>query len=421
MTPDLPRDLGGVPLASVLPALRAIEPGARACWVYDLDAIRGRARRMQAAFVPLSVRVAQALKANSLPDLLAAARAEGLAAEAGSLGELKLAEAIGFRAADRNLNGNGRTPEEADWAARRGVHSVNADHLDELELLETAAAAAGTTVRVALRVNPAIEIGGHPYVATGGDDAKFGVSPREALAAWEGRARWPHLRLDGLHLHVGSQIQTDEPLRRCVEFAFELAAAAAARGARLGLVNLGGGFGVDYEGRAEFPLETYGRWLAGRAAGSALEWVVEPGRWLTAPVGVLLAEVLAVKRREDRRFVVLAAGMNDLLRPALYRARHRILPLAERPGERTAATVVGPVCESADVFERDAVLPPLAPGDVCAILDAGAYGAAMSSNYNGRGRLAELVAEGGRLTRVREGEGADALLARRTADVLDVG
>ncbi|MEO5616527.1 MAG: diaminopimelate decarboxylase [Candidatus Eisenbacteria bacterium] len=416
-----PRTLGGVPLGRVLPALRSLEPGARACWVYDLDAFAARARRMRDAFAPLGAQVAQALKANALPMLLERARKAGLAAEAGSLGELCIAESLGFAAGQRILNGNGRTAEEAAWAAGHGVHSVNADYLGELDRLERAAAAAGSPLRVALRVNPSIEIGGHPYVATGGDEAKFGIAPAEALEAWSARARWPHLRLDGLHLHVGSQILGDESLRRCVEFAFDLRAAAAARGAPLGLVNLGGGFGVDYGGRDEFPLEPYARWLAGRAAGAGIEWVVEPGRWLTAPIGVLLAEVLAVKHRAGRRFVVLAAGMNDLLRPALYGARHRIVPLIERPGERGAAALVGPVCESADVFEREAQLPPVEEGDVFAILDAGAYGAAMSSNYNGRGRLAELVAEGGRLTRARAGEGVEALLARRTTDVLDAG
>jgi diaminopimelate decarboxylase len=411
--------LGGVALARVLPALRRLEPEARACWVYDLDAFEARARRMIGAFAPFGATVAQALKANALPALLERGRDAGLAAEAGSLGELRIAESLGFPAARRNLNGNGRTPEEAAWVACRGVHSVNADHLGELDLLDRAAAEAGSSLRVALRVNPSIEIGGHPYVATGGDEAKFGIAPEEALEAWSARARWPHLRLDGLHLHVGSQILGDESLRRSVEFAFELAAASLARGARLGLINLGGGFGVDYRGRDEFPLEPYARWLAGRAEGSGFEWVVEPGRWLTAPVGVLLAEVLAVKRRAGRRFVVLAAGMNDLLRPALYGAHHRIVPLASRAGELEAATVVGPVCESADVFEREALLPPLEAGDVVAILDAGAYGAAMSSNYNGRGRLAELVAEGGRLTRARAGEGAEDLLARRRSDSLE--
>jgi diaminopimelate decarboxylase len=416
---EAPRALGGVPLASVLPALRRLETGCHACWVYDLDAFDARARRMREAFAPLGALVAQAIKANALPALLERSRAAGFAAEAGSLGELTIAERLGFPAERRILNGNGRTAEEAAWVAGRRVHSVNVDHLAELDLLEHAAARADARVRAALRVNPAIDIGGHPYIATGGEEAKFGIAATEALEAWAGRARWPHLVLDGLHLHVGSQILSDESHRRVVEFALDLAAESAARGAPLGLVNLGGGFGVDYTGAAEFPLERYADWLIGRARGMEVDWVVEPGRWLVAPVGVLLAEVLAVKHRAGRRFVVLAAGMNDLIRPALYGASHRIVPLFARSVERTPATIVGPVCESSDVFEREVAWPEVEVGDVVAILEAGAYGAAMSSNYNGRPRLAELVASGGSLRRARAGETAESLLERRTDDPLE--
>ncbi len=414
-----PTAVAGLSLDSVLPALRRAEPSARACWVYDLDALAARARRMRAAFAPVSAHVAYALKANALPALLATLRDAGLAAEAGSLGELEQATLAGFAAAELVLNGNGRTPEEAEWVAVHGVHSINADSIEELELLERAGAQAQRVLRVALRVNPDIDAPVHRYIATGHEEAKFGVAPTEALAAWAARARWPHLRLDGVHLHVGSQLLEAAPLERAARTALELADESARRGAPLGLANLGGGFGIDYTGGGrDFPLEEYARWIAALAPASRLEWVVEPGRWLAAPVGVLLAEVLGVKRRGARRFVVLAAGLNDLLRPALYGARHRIVAVSPRVGPVEPATVVGPVCESADCFDPAAPLPPLERGDVVAILDAGAYAAAMSSNYNGRGRLAELVARSGTLTRVRASEGVAELGARdRTTSV----
>jgi len=415
--------LGGVPIGRIPAALRALEPTARACWAYDADAFEARARRFLAAFAPLEPRVAVALKANGLPALLERASRLGLAADAGSLGELALAEATGFDAEARVLNGNGRTPEEAAWVAAHGVFLVNADHAGELDLLERAAAEAQarTPLRVALRVNPRIDTPGHRYVATGGEGAKFGMAPDEALEAWRSRARWPHLLVDGVHLHVGSQLLDPGPLARALDTAFELADAAAHDGAPLGLLNLGGGFGVDYTGaNAEFPIETHASALIARAGKRAadFDWVFEPGRWLFAPIGTLLAEVLWEKRRDGRRFVVLAAGMNDLLRPALYGATHRIEPLAPRAGARTPATVVGPVCESADVFASDVELPPLAAGDWVAIRDAGAYGASMSSNYNGRGRLAEVVASGGRLMRARATETPADLMARRRSDEL---
>jgi len=417
--------LGGIPLDRAFAALRKLDPSAHACWVYDLDALEARARRFRAAFAPLAPLSALALKSNALPALLERARATGLGAEAGSLGELEMARAAGFPVGERVLNGNGRTREEAEWAAREGVHSVNADSIEELDLLDRAAAGAGRKLRVALRVNPGIETPGHRYVATGGEEAKFGVEAGEALAAWQGRARWPDLRLDGVHLHVGSQLVESGPLEEAAGVAFALAEESARRGAPLSLVNLGGGMGVDYSGaNAEFPLEDHAARLATRARGLGFDWVFEPGRWLTAPVGVLLSEVLWVKRRRgpngaSRRFVVLAAGMNDLIRPALYHAAHRIVPVVPRDGAKGSACVVGPVCESADVFAADLALPPLEPGDLVAILDAGAYGAAMSSNYNGRGRLAELVVAGGRLTRARAAEGPADLVSRRTDDELE--
>ena len=412
--------LGGVPLDRVLPALRRLEPEARACWVYDLDQVESRASRFRTAFEPLGAKVGYALKANALPALLARVRGAGLAAEAGSLGELVAARRAGFQAGERILNGNGRTPEEAEFAAREGVHSVNADHVEELDLLQAHAARAGAVVRVALRVNPGIATHGHAYVATGHDAAKFGMSPADALGAWAARARWPALQVDGVHLHVGSQILEPGPLEAAADTARELAEESARRGAPLGLVNLGGGFGVDYSGAAEgFPLERYAGHLGARMGALDVEWVMEPGRWIVAPAGLLLAEVLWVKRRGGRRFLVLAAGMNDLIRPALYGAHHRIVPVRPRAGADEPATVVGPVCESADVFEREAMLPPLERGDLVALLDAGAYGAVMSSNYNGRGRLAELVVSGGRLTRARAGEEAASLAGRDAAERLE--
>jgi diaminopimelate decarboxylase len=321
------------------------------------------------------------------------------------------------------LSGNGRTSEEAAWVAAHGVAAVSADHVGELDLLDASAGAAGTTLRVALRVNPGIYTAGHRHVATGHRDAKFGISPGDALAAWAARARWPHLRVDGVHLHVGSQILAPGPLEDAARTALALAAAAAERGAPLAQLNLGGGFGIDYERGADaFPLEAHARLLGAIAAGQPYEWRFEPGRWLVAPVGTLVAEVLWVKTRieegAERRFVVLAAGMNDLLRPALYGAHHRIVPVCPRAGETLPATVVGPVCESGDTFATDVPLPPLERGDLVAILDAGAYGAAMSSNYNGRPRLAELVLEHGALRRARAGETPADLLARDTSEPL---
>jgi len=400
------RAVGGMALPDVLAALRRVQPDARAFYVYDLGLVVSRARRFQQAVAPLAPRIAYALKANALPTLLEPLARMGLSADAASLGELAIAEQAGFDASHRILNGNGKTPEELEWAVRHGVWSLNADHVAELDVLERTAAAHDRRVRVALRVNPGIETPGHRYVATGDDEAKFGVAPEEALAAWTSAARWPHLEVDGLHLHVGSQLLEPSPIERAVDAALALREEAARRGAPLRLINLGGGFGIDYEGQHEFPLERFGETVTARLRGAGLDLAFEPGRWLVATAGVLVAEVLWIKERDGRRFVVLAAGMNDFLRPALYGARHRIVAVAPRPGAPTPATVVGPVCESADVFDPSVVLPPLEPGDLLAILDAGAYGASMSSHYNGRARLPELVVDGSDLVLARPGRSA---------------
>lgn len=389
-------------LARAHAALNAQHPGTRAFWLYDLDHVRARAAHLKHHLNPLRPRVHYALKANGLPALVRALREAGLGADAGSLGELELARSCGFPSGARTLSGNGRTPEEAAWAARHGVEAVSADTSDELHLLEREAASVGVRMNVALRVNPGIVAGAHPHIETGHAATKFGMSRGQAIASWRARDRWPHLELDGVHVHVGSQVDDAEPFVSSARLALELVAECATFGHAIGSANLGGGFAVDYSGtNRELDLGALASSLAQLAGASRVRWCFEPGRFLVAAAGTLVAEVLWDKRRDDadgeRRFVVLAAGMNDLLRPALYGARHRIVPLSPRSGEATPADVVGPVCESSDRFAAGVPLPPLATGDLVAILDAGAYGAVMSSGYNGRPTLPEVVHESGRL------------------------
>jgi diaminopimelate decarboxylase len=405
-------------LARAHRALNLREAGTRAFWFYDLDAIRARAEALKHHLKSLSPKISYALKANGLPAIARALHAAGFGADAGSLGELELARACGFPAGARTLSGNGRTPEEAAWVARHGVEAVSVDSVDELGLLERVTAEAGVHCRVFLRVNPGIVAGGHRGIETGHSATKFGMSARQAMAAWRERARWPHLELDGVHVHVGSQVADTGPFIAAARVSLELVDACAREGHALSSVNLGGGFAVDYAGAPAGDGSAGEPDLAGVAAGirslpgaARVRWCFEPGRWLVAHAGTLVAEVLWDKRRDDdmeqggdHRFVVLAAGMNDLLRPALYGARHAIEPLRPRAGDVTPADVVGPVCESTDRFAQDLNLPPLEPGDLVAIRDVGAYGAVMSSGYNGRGRLAEVVHEGGTLTLARAAE-----------------
>jgi len=382
-------------------ALNARTPGTRAFWFYDLDAVRARATELKHHLKALSPRLSYALKANGLPAIARALHEEGLGADAGSVGELELALACGFPAGARTLSGNGRTPEEAAWVARHGVEAVSADSPGELDLLEREMARANVRTRVALRVNPGIVAGGHRGIETGHSATKFGMSARQALDAWRARARWPHLDLDGVHVHVGSQVADAAPYVAAARLSLELVATCEREGHGISSVNLGGGFAVPHAaGERGLAFSDIADGIRALPGAARARWCFEPGRWLVASAGTLVAEVLWDKRRDDdveqggeHRFVVLAAGMNDLLRPALYGAHHRIEPLAPREGLVTPADVVGPVCESSDRFAHALPLPRLATGDLVAIRDAGAYGAAMSSHYNGRPRLAELVHE----------------------------
>jgi len=388
-------------LARAHAALNAAHPGSRAFWFTDLDAVRARAEHLKYHLKSLRPRLHYALKANGLPAIARALREVGLGADAGSLGELELARACGFPAGGRTLSGNGRTPEEAEWVVRHGVEAVSADHPGELDLLERVAARAGARVRVALRVNPGIVAGGHRGIETGHAATKFGMSVRQALEAWRTCARWPHLELDAVHTHVGSQVGDVASYVAAARVALDLVTECERSGHALTSVNLGGGFAVAYEGGVGFDPASLAAALLELPRAATVEWCFEPGRWLVAAAGTLVAEVLWDKRRDDadgeRRFVVLAAGMNDLLRPALYGARHSIVPLAPREGPRSPAEVVGPVCESSDTFASGVPLPPLEPGDLVAIRDTGAYAAVMASGYNGRPALAQVVTARGTL------------------------
>ena len=390
----------GVALSSVLERIGA-------SWAYDGERIDAACRSLVAAFPAPRAGVRYAIKANSNPAVLARVRAHGLGAEVASGGELWLALAAGFDPASLVLNGNGKTDAELAQAVDAGIGLVSADSPVELDRLEKIAARAGRTQRVLLRVNPDVDAHTHPYIATGLAETKFGMTAPEALAACARTADWPHVRIAGLHVHIGSQILDLHPLEDALYETLAIVDAGRTAGAPLEVIDLGGGFGIDYAGDgASFPLDAWGNAVCTAAASRDMTALVEPGRYVVGDSGALLARVLDVKRAPARTFVVLDVAMNDLLRPALYEAHHRIVPLVEpHPGaEPLVADVVGPVCESGDTFARARPLAPLAPGDGVAILDAGAYGYGMSSNYNGRPRLPEVLLETGRARLVRRAE-----------------
>jgi diaminopimelate decarboxylase len=376
------------PLAAI-----AAEVGTPA-YVYSAPAIRTAYRELDAALAEWPHAIHYALKANSSLGIVRLLRELGAGADANSVGEIEVALRAGFVPSQIIFTGVGKRPDELDRAVGLGIKAINAESAGELDRIAEVARAHRTTARVALRVNPDIDAGSHPHISTGRRINKFGVPIEQARTIYRDVARQPGLRPVGVHVHVGSQITSLDPLTRAAATVVAFAKELRADGVPIEYLDLGGGLGISYDeaevpGRAE-----YARALAAEAAGAGFALVLEPGRAIVGSAGLLLTRVLDVKEYPDGpRFAVLDAAMTELMRPALYGAYHRVVPVEPRPGERRPYDVVGPVCESSDVFGRDRLLPPLEPGDLLAILDTGAYSAAMGSTYNRRPLPPEVLVD----------------------------
>lgn len=370
--------------------------------------------------------IAFAVKACSNLSVLATLARLGCGADTVSEGEIRRALAAGVPADRIILSGVGKTDAELAFAVRSGVRQINVESSVELDRLINVVIALkqegpasrpiGQEFRpdIAIRVNPAIGAGGHAKITTGGSGDKFGVPLTDALTLYARAAASPHVRPVGLACHIGSQILDLAPLRAAFETMRDMTRALRARGLTVERLDLGGGLGVAYFGGARPPAPTEYIALAAEVLdGLDVEAAFEPGRLLCAEAGVLLARVIQVNERSDgRRFLVLDAAMNDLLRPALYDAFHRIVPLRPRPGDLKPYDVVGPVCETGDTFARDRMLPPLEAGDLVAFMTAGAYGAVMSGEYNSRPLVPEVLVDGDRWSVVRRRPSYEDMLAR---------
>jgi diaminopimelate decarboxylase len=415
--------LGGVPLAETLRQVASGGVGTPA-YVYDLDGIEAEARALAAGFDGAPHLVAYAVKANSAGPVVRALGSAGCGGEVVSGGELAVALGSGIDAERILFSGVAKQAWEIDAAiaaGARGILAIQLESVEEVARVEARAAALGRRVRVSVRVNPGIATDTHAHVATGHDAAKFGIPRADLDAAWEALSRSPHLDLVGLGGHVGSQLTRPFDYLTSAEIMLGLAVARRRAGAALTFVDFGGGFGVDYgsvrmgetpEPPAQpvpsvptrptpKPPADFARAVARLVADSELAGlciVIEPGRSLVAAHGVLCATVIGAKRSGERRWLMIDAGMNDLLRPALYAAWHRIEPL-EGPVSLDAPCwrVVGPVCESSDDFGAH---PFASPPDGVVIRDAGAYGFTMASQYNGRALPAEVFLRGGRIAAI---------------------
>jgi len=374
-------------------------------YVYSADAIRAAYRLLDGAFGDAPHAIHYAMKANSALAIVRLARSLGSAADANSMGEVEVALKCGFAPAEIVFTGVGKRRDELERAVALDLLAINVESPGELDRLARIAADRGAVARVALRVNPDIDAKSHPHISTGLRSNKFGVPIDVAPALFHDVAARPSLKAVGIHVHIGSQITTLDPLERAAEAVVQLARELREAGIGIEHLDFGGGLGIAYEGGPAPDPADYVRRIVKAARTSGLKLAIEPGRVLVGAAGLLLTRVVDVKQFPGaRRFVVLDAGMTELMRPALYNAFHRIEPVRPRPGAAVAVDVVGPICESTDTFARDRLMPPVDVGDLVVIRDAGAYSAAMGSNYLRRPLPPEVMVDGDawRVTRRRQ-------------------
>lgn len=383
------------------------DPAARhgtPLYVYSRRAIEDAYRAYAEAFAPVPHRICYALKANGTGALLRVLAGLGAGADIVSGLELKAARRAGFTPDRIVFSGVGKTDEEIALGVTEGIGEFNAESEDEIARIDDAACRAGRKVDLTLRVNPDIDAQSHPYISTGLRENKFGVDIALAPAILERTRSRQGVEIVGLQSHIGSQIRSLDPLKEAVAALADLSSRMRSEGFRLRVIDIGGGLGVNYEEGSGPDVAAFAAAVLPILKPLGLTVLLEPGRSLVARAGVLLARVLYTKENHGKRFVIVDAGMNDLLRPALYKAHHRVEPVVSsgRPTDRV--DVVGPVCETADSFARDRDLEEVAPGDLVAIRDAGAYGFSMASNYNMRPRPAEVLVQEGRAVLVRRRE-----------------
>jgi len=383
-------------------------------YCYSSAAIERRYRRFSAAFAKRRALICYALKANSNLAVVRSLARLGAGADVVSEGELRVALAAGVPPQRIIFSGVGKTEAEMAFALEVGVHQLNVESEPELVALSGVASRLGKTAPIAIRVNPDVDARTHAKISTGKSENKFGIDLAHAAGAFRRAAELPGLACKGIAVHIGSQLGDLAPFELAFERVAALMRALRRDGIVLSRIDLGGGLGIRYRHERPPAVEDYAA-LVERVTGELdAELAFEPGRWLVGNAGVLVSRVLYVKEGATRRFLIQDAAMNDLLRPALYDAWHEILPLSRAPAaaERRPIDVVGPVCESGDSFATQRLLPPIAAGELMAVLSAGAYGAAMRSSYNMRPPAAEVLVRGDRFAVVRPRPDYAELLSR---------
>ena len=398
---------GGMPLGDI-----AASHGSP-LYVYSGDGIRDDYRRFAAAVAPVDGSVHFALKANSALGVIGLLARHGAGADIVSGGEMARALAAGIPAEKIVFSGVGKSAEEIGAALDAGIGQINAESPQEVEAISQIAAARGVQAPVALRVNVDVAPKTHAKISTGQRSTKFGVSTsqNEAADLYRKMAADPHIRPAGLAVHIGSQILELDPFERAYSALLSFGTALRDEGLEVPVLDLGGGIGVDYQDGTPTDFAAYGELVSRLFAGSGFRLGFEPGRSIVANNGVLLTRVIYVKDGDNKRFAIVDAAMNDLLRPTLYEAHHDIRPVGPEGAIEGPADIVGPVCETGDYLGLDRMMPSLAAGDCLAVMSAGAYGAVMASSYNTRPPAGEVMVLDGEVHILRRRRDVAELLA----------
>lgn len=366
-------------------------------YIYSHQTLIDHYTKLMQAFKPVAPMICFSMKANSNLAVLRALVNAGAGLDAVSGGELYKALRVGCEPSKVVFASVGKTEAEIREALRVGILLFNVESAQELETIERIAAHMNKKAPVALRINPGVEAHTHAHITTGGHGHKFGIDIAAAEALIRGRAQFPHVQIKGLHLHIGSQILEAKPFLEALEKVSGLIARSAALGAPIEYLDIGGGLGIIYrEDDKPQTAKEFAQAVLPLLKKLQVKIILEPGRFIAGNAGILVARVLYLKESPRKTFVVLDAGMNDLIRPALYGAYHEIQPVVQDPhasGTMTA-DIVGPVCETGDAFASDRKLPPVKSGDLVAIMSAGAYGFSMASHYNSRPNPAEVLVRG---------------------------
>ncbi len=380
-------------------------------YVYDFDYMKEQYRALKGAFEGQKSLVSYAVKANSNLSVIANFAKEGSGADCVSIGEVKRALLAGVEPYKIIFSGVGKSDDEIREALELKILMINVESEEELKHVEAVAKELGVEARISIRVNPNVDAKTHPYISTGLHENKFGVEIAMAKRMYIYAKNSEHLDPIGIHFHIGSQLTKLEPIAEAANIIADLVRSLKAINVDIKFFDIGGGIGVQYSDEVLIDVKDYAQVIIDAVKGLDVTIACEPGRYMTANAGYLLTKVLYEKKNGSKRFTIVDAAMNDLLRPSLYNAYHKIELVEPKDGEESLTDIVGPICESGDFLAKDAMMPKLDSGDLLVVHSAGAYGFTMASNYNTRGRVCEVAIEDGKSRVIRKRESFEDLVA----------